>query len=85
MFEEGLENEVKHIIEKYGEDAAALSSIGYREWIDYQNSDIETIKEQIIIHTRQYAKRQETWFRKKPGVPITYLNSNNEKKVISLI
>ena len=79
MIEEGLEKEVKHIIEKYGRDAAALSSIGYREWIDSENSDIETIKEQIIIHTRQYAKRQETWFRKKPGVPITYLDSDNEK------
>ena len=74
MFEEGLEDEVKHIIEKYGRDAAALSSIGYREWFDYFDGklDYELLKEQIIIHTRQYAKRQETWFRKKPGVPFIY-------------
>ena len=101
MFEEGLEEEFKHIVEKYGKDAAALSSIGYREWLDcfeekkdllkiegnalpphlnmarnddfnkcFSNDDIKSIKEQIIIHTRQYAKRQETWFRKKPGVPF---------------
>ena len=85
MFEEGLENEVRYIIEKYGRDAAALSSIGYREWLE-QDSDIEIIKEQIIIHTRQYAKRQETWFRKKPGVPFTDLeeiktNQNYFKEV----
>ncbi len=73
MFEEGLEKEVRHIIEKYGNDAAALSSIGYREWLD-QNSNNEIIKEQILIHTRQYAKRQETWFRKKPGVPFIDLS-----------
>ncbi len=74
MFEEGLEDEVKLIIEKYGRDAAALSSIGYREWLDYFDGklDYELLKEQIIIHTRQYAKRQETWFRKKPGVPFIY-------------
>ena len=74
MFEEGLEDEVKLIIEKYGRDVAALSSIGYREWLDYFDGklDYELLKEQIIIHTRQYAKRQETWFRKKPGVPFIY-------------
>lgn len=74
MFEEGLEDEVKLIIEKYDRDAAALSSIGYREWLDYFDGklDYELLKEQIIIHTRQYAKRQETWFRKKPGVPFIY-------------
>ncbi|MBP5469704.1 MAG: tRNA (adenosine(37)-N6)-dimethylallyltransferase MiaA [Candidatus Riflebacteria bacterium] len=77
MFEEGLENEVKYIIEKYGRDAAALSSIGYREWLE-QDSDLESIKEQIIIHTRQYAKRQETWFRKKPGVPFIDLEKTND-------
>lgn len=77
MFEEGLEKEVKYIIEKYGRNAAALSSIGYREWLE-QDSDIESIKEQIIIHTRQYAKRQETWFRKKPGVPFIDLEETKD-------
>lgn len=77
MFEEGLENEVKYIIEKYGRNAAGLSSIGYREWLE-QDSDLESIKEQIIIHTRQYAKRQETWFRKKPGVPFIDLEGTKD-------
>ena len=81
MFEEGLEKEVRHIIEKYGKDAAALSSIGYREWLD-QNSNKESIKEQILIHTRQYAKRQETWFRKKPGVPFSDLSLKNSAENI---
>lgn len=81
MFEEGLEKEVRHIIEKYGKDAAALSSIGYREWLD-QNFDKELIKEQILIHTRQYAKRQETWFRKKPGVPFIDLSKKDSAENI---
>ncbi len=87
MFEEGLENEVKHIIEKYGINAAAISSIGYREWLEFFEGKInlDEVKELILIHTRQYAKRQETWFRKKPGVPIIYLDDINEKDVISQI
>ncbi len=79
MFEEGLENEVKNIIEKYGREAAALSSIGYREWFDYFDGliNLDQLEELIVIHTRQYAKRQETWFRKKPGVP--FLNLDDRK------
>ena len=75
MFEEGLENEVRQCVEKYGKDAAALSSIGYREWLDYfaRKISYEQVKEQILVHTRQYAKRQETWFRKKPGIPFVNL------------
>ncbi len=75
MFEEGLESEVRRCVEKYGTDAAALSSIGYREWLDYFDKKIsyEQVKEQILVHTRQYAKRQETWFRKKPGIPFVNL------------
>ena len=77
MFEEGLEGEVRRCVEKYGNDAAALSSIGYREWLDYFDKKIsyEQVKEQILVHTRQYAKRQETWFRKKPGIPFINLEN----------
>ena len=76
MFDEGLENEVLHIIDSYGKDAAALSSIGYREWLDYfdKKIDLDELKNLILVHTRQYAKRQETWFRKKPGIPFIDLS-----------
>lgn len=77
MLKEGLEKETRYIVEKYGRDAAALSSIGYREFLDYFDRKITLaeVREQILFHTRQYAKRQETWFRKKPGVPFTDLSA----------
>ena len=77
MFDEGLENEVLHIINTYGRDAAALSSIGYREWLDYfdKKINLDELKNLILVHTRQYAKRQETWFRKKPGIPFDNLSN----------
>ncbi len=85
MFKEGLEREVKHIIDTYGRDAAAVSSIGYREWLDYFDKKIsfEELKNLILVHTRQYAKRQETWFRKKPGVPFIDLKLKDSEKIIS--
>ena len=85
MFKEGLEREVKHIIDNYGRDAAAVSSIGYREWLDYFDKKVsfEELKNLILVHTRQYAKRQETWFRKKPGVPFIDLKIKDSEKIIS--
>ncbi len=85
MFKEGLEREVKHIIDTYGRDAAAISSIGYREWLDYFDKKVsfEELKNLILVHTRQYAKRQETWFRKKPGVPFIDLKLKDSEKIIS--
>ena len=73
MFEQGLQKEVESIIDLYGKKAPAMSSIGYREWLDYFDNliNLNELKEAILIHTRQYAKRQETWFRKKPGVAFT--------------
>ena len=84
MFDEDLESEIKYIIDNYGKNAAGLNSIGYREWLDYFDRQISynELKELILIHSRQYAKRQETWFRKKPGVPFVNLD---EKEPLEMI
>ena len=84
MFDMGLEKEVLYIIEKYSRQASALSSIGYREWLDYFDGKItmSQLRESILFHTRQYAKRQETWFRKKPGIPFKDLDDPESMKNI---
>lgn len=84
MFKAGLEEEVRSIVEKYGRNASALSSIGYRELLDYFNgtTTLEESKEQILFHTRQYAKRQETWFRKNPGAPMYDLQNLQTKGIV---
>ena len=67
MFEEGLEQEVKEIIEEYGLELQALGAIGYKEMIPYLNGNVS--KEDTIAaisqNSRRYAKRQLTWFRNK--------------------
>jgi len=60
----GLVEEVKGLIEKYGDSLPLLNTLGYQEIKDYLagKSSLATAKELIIVHTRQFAKRQRTWF-----------------------
>ena len=66
MIAAGLANEARSLIDRFGSDAPGLKSIGYAEWAE-PHADEASVREAIIAHTRQYAKRQETWFRKRPG------------------
>ncbi|MCX6720639.1 MAG: tRNA (adenosine(37)-N6)-dimethylallyltransferase MiaA [Candidatus Staskawiczbacteria bacterium] len=64
MVKEGLVDEVKNLIKKYGKAQIAFDAIGYREIIDYLNKKItlEQALENMKINTWHYAKRQMTWF-----------------------
>lgn len=48
----------------------ALQTVGYQELFDYLNGQISLKEavERIKIHTRQYAKRQMTWFKKDTAI-----------------
>ncbi len=65
MFEKGLVNEVKQLINKYQLSNTAKAAIGYKEVIDYLNGELslEECKELIKKRTRNYAKRQVTFFK----------------------
>ena len=62
---------MKHILSLgFSRDAKALMSIGYREalmFVDGLLSYNEAV-ERTCAATRQYAKRQRTWFRREPDV-----------------
>ena len=66
IIENGLINEVKNIILKYGNNIKPLYSIGYKEIFHYLNkgSSLKDSINKIIINTRRLAKRQMTWLRK---------------------
>jgi tRNA dimethylallyltransferase len=71
MFAGGLLDEVRHILSLgYPADAKALLSIGYREAILHLSGRLsyEEAVRQTQAATRQYAKRQRTWFRREPDV-----------------
>ncbi|MBS1597945.1 MAG: tRNA (adenosine(37)-N6)-dimethylallyltransferase MiaA [Bacteroidetes bacterium] len=68
MMEQGLADEVKALMPF--RHLNALRTVGYSElfdWLDGKTSLDEAV-ELIKQHTRQYAKRQMTWFKKDPEV-----------------
>lgn len=72
MLKEGLLDEVIGL-EKEGllENISASKAIGYRQCLDYlktdqADADYELMRKKLKKASRQYAKRQFTWFRKEP-------------------
>ncbi len=65
MLASGLVTEVESLCQKYGNDLALLNTLGYAEIKQYLAGDISLTeaKELTVLHTRQFAKRQRTWFR----------------------
>ena len=65
MFELGLVDEVKQLLNKYQLSTTAKAAIGYKEVIDYLNNLLskEECIELIKKRTRNYAKRQVTFFK----------------------
>ncbi len=64
MIEEGLVEEVASLIPY--QHLNALQTVGYKELFEYFDGKISKAQaiEKIKISTRQYAKRQMTWFKK---------------------
>ena len=83
MFEFGIIDETKEIINQYGSNLPLLETIGYREAKDVikKNLKIEKAIELTTTKTIQFAKRQKTWFRNKNN-PIWLNNKNLLKDAI---
>ncbi len=66
MLKNGLIEEVNNLIKKYDKFPTAMQGLGYKEVVQYLNSELtkEEMIEKIKQETRRYAKRQLTWFRK---------------------
>lgn len=64
MIAAGLIDEVEYLCQKYGTDLPLLNTLGYQQIKQYLagNISLEQAKELIILYTRQFAKRQRTWF-----------------------
>ena len=71
MMAEGLEQEVRNALAQgVPQDALSMTSLGYRQMIQYFNGEIslERAVELIQRDTRHFAKRQLTWFRHDPNI-----------------
>jgi tRNA dimethylallyltransferase len=79
MIEMGFVEEVKTLCQKYGNDLSLLNTLGYQEIKQYLAREI-SLSEAIartILHTRQFAKRQRTWFRADPSIEWFDANAPN--------
>ena len=70
MFDAGLVEETGQLVERYGRDFRALSSLGYAEAAAVLTGELT--RDQAVSEAQQghrnYAKRQGTWFRKDPEI-----------------
>ena len=70
MLQRGLIEEVASVLaDGHAAGAPGLDGIGIREAVEYLHGrrPRDTVAEAIAVSTRQYAKRQETWFRHQLG------------------
>lgn len=91
QLERGLIDEVRALLrKKYHKDLPAMSSLGVKEIIPYLEGHIslEEAVETLKKNTRNYAKRQLTWFRRydkmSPGI-IHWLKPSEVEKIIEKI
>jgi tRNA dimethylallyltransferase len=77
MLDQGWLAEVAQLVSRYGPNLPLLQTLGYRELLQYRQGDyvLSEAINQIVLRTRQFAKRQRTWFRAQPQ--IEWLDADN--------
>ncbi len=68
MFTQGLVDEVRGVLERFGSDAPPLKAVGYREVVEMLHGTLDesSARERIAYATNQLAKRQRTFWRNEP-------------------
>ena len=89
MIKSGLEKEVRWLSKKYSWKSSGMSGIGYREWQNYLKScrvethchaSLQSVAENIKKDTRNFAKRQLTWWRRDKSIEW----NKNQAKILAL-
>ena len=72
MLEQGIIDETKYLLKKHGRIKNFTETIGYKEILAYLDGYMtqEEAVDKLKQHTRNYAKRQLTWFRRNPNLNI---------------
>jgi tRNA dimethylallyltransferase len=84
MFDTGLVEETRALLQRYGEAARPLASIGYRETVQRVKGELTLPAAISAVQQahRNYAKRQMTWFRREPEV--TWLAGFGHQSTVQL-
>lgn len=85
MIADGLLEEVENLLNKgYDRNSSALQGIGYKELIAYFNDEcsLSDAIEKIKKNSRNFAKRQLTWFRRDPNIKWIDLDNKSDEQII---
>ena len=87
MIQDGLLEEVQGLLSRNitPDNSQSMKGIGYKEIVDYLTGSVSLDEaiEKIKQHTRNYAKRQITWFKRNPD--IHWFNPLEDKNIIDNI
>lgn len=77
MLQRGLLNEVSQLVENGYESCQSMQAIGYKEMIPVvkYDADLDEATDKLKQHSRNYAKRQMTWFKNK--LDVAWLDREN--------
>jgi tRNA dimethylallyltransferase len=70
MMAAGLLDEVRHLTARFSLSREARQALGYKELLEHLDGrlSLDEAVSQIVLHTRQFAVRQERWFRRDPRI-----------------
>ncbi|MDO5716692.1 MAG: tRNA (adenosine(37)-N6)-dimethylallyltransferase MiaA [Tissierellia bacterium] len=88
MIANGLVEEVKSLLESgTRKDAQSMQAIGYKEVIQYLDGNFTYTEmiDKLKQHSRNYAKRQLTWFRNDPSAIFIDVDHLSEEEILNLI
>lgn len=83
MFQQGLVEEVRNLLRMgYSPELKPFQALGYKQVLGYLRGeyDLQTAIELTKKATRNYAKRQLTWFKRDPRIQWFYLEGKQVRK-----
>ena len=88
MIEGGLVGEVEALLnEPHAMSETARQALGYREVVGFLEgkASLEEALDQIVLHTRQFAVRQERWYRRDPRIEWVDVSSDPVGQIAPLV
>ena len=87
MMEKGLLDEVKALFKKYPDNKLLKATIGYQEFIPYFSGEqtLEECVDKLKQNTRNYIKRQLSWFRANKEINWFYIDEENMEDIFSSV
>lgn len=85
MFASGLQQEIQHLLDTgVSFSDTCMQGIGYKEWKQYYDGlqTVGEVKHEIQKHSRQFAKRQYTWFNNQMPAHWYDVTSQQDKERI---